>query len=211
MKLHRTILSPQQQSALARLAQPVDARGFYLGGGTALALRLGHRRSIDLDWFSQTKIGSPLVLAERLRRESVPLATTSVAEGTLHGVIAGVQTSFLEYPYARLRALGRAREGFRLASLDDLACMKLGAIVDRGAKKDFVDIYALVKKHRPLHELIALYPKRFQVADVGHVLVALSYFADADATPMPRMLWDVGWEEVRSSLEGWLREAVRRM
>jgi hypothetical protein len=114
-----------------------------------------------------------------------------MAEGTLHGSINGVPTSFLAYD--RLRACARRREGFRIASLDDLACMKLSAIVDRGSKKDFVDVFALCREHRPLHELLQLYARRFRRADVGHVMVALSYFADAEGTPMPRMLWPVTW------------------
>jgi hypothetical protein len=65
-----------------------------------------------------------------------------MAEGMLHGEVAGVPTSFLDDPYPRLRRLLRAREGFRVASLDDLACMKLSALVDRGAKKDFLVAHA---------------------------------------------------------------------
>ncbi|WP_437326091.1 nucleotidyl transferase AbiEii/AbiGii toxin family protein [Sorangium sp. So ce381] len=210
MKLHRGILTAAQRKALDLLGPPATSRGLYLGGGTALALRLGHRSSIDFDWFSDAQLGDPLLLAEKLRIAGVPFATSMIAEGTLYGTVAGVQTSFLQYPYKRLRGLGKARE-FSIASLDDLASMKLSAIVDRGSKKDFVDVFALCTKHRPLHELIGLYQQRFQTADVGHVLVALSYFDDAERTRMPRMYWDIDWKTIRRSVESWIRDAARRL
>ena len=130
MKLHREILGRRQRKALMEIGPAAAATGFYLGGGTALALRLGHRLSVVLDWFSDSRLGDPARLAAALREAGVPLVTTMMAEGTLYGTVERVPTSFLQYPYARLRPLGRAR-GFRIASLDDLACMKFSAIVDR--------------------------------------------------------------------------------
>jgi len=210
MKIHREILGQRQRKALAEIGPPAAAAGFYLGGGTALALRFGHRLSVDLDWFSDARFGDPARLAADLRGAGAPLVTTMMAEGTLYGTVERVPTSFLQYPYARLRPLGRAR-GFRIASLDDLACMKLSAVVDRGSRKDFVDIFALCREHRPLSELLALYARRFATADPGHVMVALSYFADAERTPMPRMIWDVDWAEVKRRMIGWIRETAARL
>ncbi|MFT3767634.1 MAG: nucleotidyl transferase AbiEii/AbiGii toxin family protein [Minicystis sp.] len=194
---------------LKQIGPAVTARGFYLGGGTALALRLGHRISVDLDWFSEASFGDPALLAAALRQAGVPFQTTMMAEGTLHGTVHDVEVSFLHYPYPRLRPLGRARE-FRIASLDDLTSMKLSAVVNRGTKKDFVDIWALCREHRPLDALIDLYQRRYGVEDRGHVLTALCYFADAARTRMPRMLWDVSWATVERQIEGWVVEATRR-
>jgi Nucleotidyl transferase AbiEii toxin, Type IV TA system len=210
MKIHREILGRLQRKALTEVGPAAAAAGFYLGGGTALALRLGHRLSVDLDWFSDARLGDPARLAAELRQAGAPLVTTMMAEGTLYGTVERVPTSFLQYPYARLRPLGRAR-GFRIASLDDLACMKLSAVVDRGSRKDFVDIFALCREHRPLPELLALYARRFATADPGHVMVALSYFADAEQAPMPRMIWDVDWDTVKRSITGWIRETAGRL
>ena len=206
--LHRHILEPAQLRALELLSAPSRKRRLHLGGGTAIALHLGHRRSVDLDWFAPEPIGDPARLAATLPREEVPFVTTHMAEGTMHGEVCGVPTSFLDHPYPRLHPLLRAKEGFRLASLDDLACMKLSAIVDRGVKKDFVDVFALLRR-RSMAELLALYAKRFEAADAGHVLVALAYFDDAERTPMPRMEWPVTWMEVRATIEGAVREASR--
>lgn len=207
--LHRNVLAPAQMRALEVLAEPSRSRRLYLGGGTAIALHLGHRTSVDLDWFTDRRLGDPARLAADLRQAGVPLAAPEMAEGTLHADVGGVPTSFLDYPYPRLGPLLRAREGYRLASLDDLACMKLSALVDRGLKKDFIDVYALLRA-RSLPELLALYERRFQAADPGHVLVALAYFDDAEQSPMPRMIWPVTWSEMRRGIERAVRAVVRR-
>jgi hypothetical protein len=107
--LHREILLPPQHQALRLLSAPSRARRLHLGGGTAIALHLGHRRSVDLDWFATEPIGDPARLAASLRRDGVPLVTTAMAEGTLHGEVAGVETSFLDYPYPRPRCPGLLR------------------------------------------------------------------------------------------------------
>jgi hypothetical protein len=207
MPIHFEVLPAKQRRVLARLGPAATALGFHLGGGTALALHLGHRRSVDFDWFTGRRLRDPHGLARRLRERGIPLATTHVAEGTLHGTIGGVQVSFFEYAHRRLRPFVGAGD-FDLASLDDLACMKLAAIVDRGSKKDFVDVWALGSRHRPLAELLRLYARRYRAADPGHVLVALGYFDDAERTRMPRMIWQSDWRAVRRQIEAWVVETM---
>jgi hypothetical protein len=125
MKIHANVLGMGQQRLLSRLGPLLNAWGYYLAGGTALALHLGHRRSLDLDWFTSRSVGDPLRLAQRLREEKLPFRTKQTARGTLHGMIAGVRVSLLEYRYRLLRPLLDApRFGCVLASLEDLAAMK---------------------------------------------------------------------------------------
>jgi hypothetical protein len=122
----------------------MTAQQFYLGGGTALAIHLGHRRSVDFDWFTQEHITDPLRLAQDLNDQGIVFVTRSIERGTLHGSVSGVQVSFLEYRYPLLQPLvAWPMFGCTLASPEDLACMKLSALAQRGAKKDFIDIYAL--------------------------------------------------------------------
>jgi hypothetical protein len=96
-----------------------------------------------------------------------------------------------------------------LASLADLACMKLSAVSQRGARKDFVDIYALGEHYRPLEELLELYQRKFTVEDIAHVLYGLAYFDDAEKERMPRMLWNVDWRTIKRTIQQWVREAAR--
>ncbi len=63
MRFHVEVLAPAQRRVLGRLGPVLTARGYYLAGGTALALHLGHRRSVDLDWFTPEPLGDPLGLA----------------------------------------------------------------------------------------------------------------------------------------------------
>lgn len=88
--------------------------------------------------------------------------------------------------------------------------MKLSAITARGAKKDFIDIYALGQKHFTIEQMLSFYQQKFDTPDLGHMLIALTYFDDADDEAMPEMLWDVEWMGVRRTIEGWVRDSVDR-
>jgi len=202
----RAILGAAQARVFAETAAAISARGFLLGGGTALALVYGHRRSIDFDWFTAESLGDPLQLAAELREAGVPLEVTGVDRGTLHGTVDGVRLSLLEYRYGLLAApVPVPSSEARLLSLDDIAAMKLSAVTQRGSRKDFVDIHVLATRHKPLKELLEAYSRKFGIADVGHVYFALAYFDDAESEPMPDMLWPLPWDEIKRSLQGWLK------
>ena len=129
--------------------------------------------------------------------------------GTLHGTVHGIRVTFLEYPYPLLRPLALLRPfRSRLASLRDLATMKLAAIGQRGAKKDFVDLYALGTK-LSLTQMLRDYQRRYAIADVGHVLFSLTYFDDAERDRTPHMLWVVQWPTIKKTIRQWVTELVR--
>jgi hypothetical protein len=205
MKPRLNALARSQKTVLTQLAPIATQQGFYLGGGTAIALHLGHRRSIDFDWFTMNPISDPMSLANKIRDEGIDLVTTGVEAGTLHGSISGIKVSFLEYRYPLLGPLSNLK-GFHcnVASLDDLACMKLSALSQRGSKKDFVDIYALMLKHRHLPDLVNLYMQKYDIQDIASVLYGLAYFDDADDEPMPRMLWKTNWTTIKKAIRNWL-------
>jgi hypothetical protein len=95
-----------------------------------------------------------------------------------------------------------------MVSLEDLACMKLSALAQRGSKKDFVDIYALGLRHIPLKEMIRLYQQKYSVKDIGYILYGLIYFDDADRERMPRVFWDLDWRTIKRTIQGWVREVA---
>ncbi len=210
MKFHLEGLNSKQVKILRSAGRILAECGFYLGGGTALAIYFGHRTSVDLDWFLPTGLGDALVLADSLRSDGLAFATTQTGPGTLHGKIWGVRVSFLEFRYPLLRPLTPWKEmGCSLASLDDLACMKLSAIAQRGERKDFCDIYFLGTRHRSLREMLQLYRRKFNVRDISPVLYGLSYFDDAQGERMPRMLSRVPWGTMKKTIEGWVKELGR--
>ena len=207
MTYYKDGLEQDQLEVLEEVGHQMTDWGFYLAGGTALTIYLKHRRSIDLDWFREQSLGDVMVFAQRLRDAGIPFSTHQTAPGTLHGEIQGVRVSFLEFRYSTLNPLTHWDElGIQLASLDDLACMKLSAIAQRGSWKDFLDIYALCTAHRSLQELLPLYQKKFSVQDISPVLYGLVYYDDAEEQRMPVMLWDVPWSQVKSAIREWVRE-----
>lgn len=202
-------MSPAQRSALRRLAALGPLTSFYLGGGTAVALHLGHRRSLDLDWFTEQPLTDPLGLAYELRSAGIDFRTRAVERGTLHGTLSRVPCSFFEYRYPLVSSLVFWDEyGCSVASLDDLACMKLAAVAQRGSKKDFVDIYALGLRHAALASMLSLYRRKFSIEDIAHVLYGLASFDDADRERTPHMLWGVDWRTVKATLQRWVREVA---
>jgi hypothetical protein len=205
MSFHDEILTARQRKALRLLGPATARRDFYLAGGTAIALQLGHRRSVDFDWFLEDRIADPLRLAGEIRDEGIPFQSGQVARGTLYGSLYEVRVSFLEFHYPMLDPLVAWPEyGCRLAGLRDLACMKLSAITQRGSRKDFVDLYALGETGQTLPDMLAWYGEKFGVKDLGHVLYALAYFDDAERERMPRMIWKASWDQVKRTVRAWV-------
>jgi len=86
--------------------------------------------------------------------------------------------------------------------------MKLGAVAQRGSRKDLIDIEALATHHRPIGEMLELYKRKYSTSDVAHVLIALTYFDDAEEEPMPAMVRQTSWQEVKARLRNWVRSAA---
>lgn len=210
VKLHPRVLGRPQLSVLRRLGPFLERSPFYLAGGTALALHLAHRRSVDFDWFSEHPLGDPLGLAAEIQGSGLPLEVASVEKGTLHGRSAGVRLSFLEYRYPLLAPVIPTREpGLRLASLEDIATMKLAAVVQRGSRKDFVDVFALGRS-LGLDAMLTLYRRKYGVRDIGHVIISLAYFDDAEGERMPAMIRHWSWATMKRAIQSWVRQVTVR-
>lgn len=112
------------------------------------------------------------------------------------------------YDYRMLAALTLWQDYcVSLASLDDIACMKLSAITSRGGKKDFFDLHHLIINCRSLAEYLILFREKFQTRDIGHVIRSLVYFEDADNEPSLKMVTRTSWERVKSDFEAWVTAA----
>ena len=199
-------LPKKQINVLKMLGPNMVSKGFYLAGGTALAIHYGHRISIDLDWFTTQSFEDSFLLAQVLRNSGLNLEIEQVSPGTLHGSIQGVRVTFLQYQYPMIKPVQRWKDmNCDLASLEDLACMKLSAIAQRGARKDFCDLYALGKTSFSLQEMLRFYQKKFGIQDIGSVLYGLVYFDDAEDERMPRMLWNVKWRDIKKTILDWVK------
>lgn len=157
---------------------------FYLAGGTALALQLGHRDSIDFDFFTDKNF-STKKLFEKIKKifKNRNIKKIQEEKNTLTIIVnKNIKISFLNYPYKFLGKLIN-EEYFRVASIIDIACMKLSAIVSRAAVKDYVDIYFILKKI-PLNELLKSAEQKFPDLDTNLILKSLVYFEDIDKEPI---------------------------
>jgi len=191
------VLPETTRQAVTVLSQTAKLNQFYLGGGTAVAIRLGHRISQDLDFFSSETFDEDGVI--RWLSEAGRFQLEKKDEQTILGIFEKTKLSFLGYPYPLLSATDTIA-GMHIVSLDDLACMKLDAIASRSTKRDFIDLYCIIKHHRPLAELLQLFSKKYKKINYNliHLKKSLVYFTDADLDPMPVMLdVDIKWQEVK--------------
>ncbi|MGE5644989.1 MAG: nucleotidyl transferase AbiEii/AbiGii toxin family protein [Acidobacteriota bacterium] len=166
----------------------------YLAGGTALALRFGHRISLDLDFFTSELFDEDALLA-RLQA-SPAFSLVAKAPHTIHAVTQGTKVSFLGYPFPLLFPTAQF-EGVAVADPRDIACMKLSAIASRGAKRDFIDLYVASQRFG-LRQILEWFGRKYAKANYSrlHVLKSLTFFADAEKDPMPHMLVALTWDEV---------------
>lgn len=197
MKLHWEILDRARMNLVPRF-KPWTDQGFFLGGGTALALQLGHRTSLVFDFYSTT-VFKPLELVEQLGLPRRQVRLTTQKPDTLHGVVAGVQVSAFRYRYKDL-ARGPRTPELRLASLEDLAAMKILAVTQRGTKRDFIDLYWLCRSFS-IDEILSFAEKKFPMFDRYNGLRGLLYFDEAEAEPARmgvRMLKPIAWGDVKA-------------
>ena len=199
-QLHWDALAPGVREAYDQISRALPDGDFYLAGGTALALLEGHRISVDLDVFSSSMPDLEQLVAQ-LEATLREVEIRSISEKTLYLLLAGTQISIIEYGYPMLHPASAAgTSGLALANHDDLAAMKLSAIANRGSRKDFFDLWVLLRRHRSLSEYLDLYRRKFAQRDIGHVIRSLVYFDEADREPPLRLLIEADWGEVKADL-----------
>ncbi len=193
------MLGARAWGVVRRLAAAGSLEGWILAGGTGLALQYGHRRSVDLDFFRAEAFNSQ-ELIKRLS-EIGSVALQSRAPGTLHLVLDGIRLSYIE-AQAPLLFPGTPYRGLLAADPRDIGVMKIVAIGGRGSRKDFVDLYFILRSGEAIDSLLALLRRRFSKVDYNeyHLLKSLVYFEDAESEPMPRMLRRAPWPEIKKAI-----------
>lgn len=196
--LHDNVVDEATRSVLVRLANLPELSGFYLAGGTAAALQLGHRRSLDIDLFSE-RPWSPDVIAGVLG-SSGDLQIDRLEPGTLVGTLDHVRLSLFKYDALLLHEPVRTELGIPLAALLDIACMKLVAIAQRGSKKDFIDLYHLAEAGVGVRDALLALPAKYPNVryNTVHIARSLAYFDDAESEPDPVMLVPYSWSRIRT-------------
>lgn len=194
--IHIDILTEKQQKLFQILKIEEWIKNFYLVGGTALALQLEHRQSIDFDFFSSNDFNN-LELIEKVRSIGNYKIFTE-DKNTLHGSINEIMLSFIGYKYPLLEKLSYI-DNIKIAGIRDIACMKMSAIASRGSKKDFIDLYYILKQ-KELKEIFKDYFKKYKLNNRYLLLKSLVFFNDADKQPMPIMYNNLSWNEIKKEL-----------
>jgi len=197
MKLHTEAVSDTLLGLLKQLMLAEPLRDFYLVGGTALALRYGHRKSIDIDLFTQAPFDAN-TLTECLEK-AFGLENASNKENTVLGQIHGIKTDFIAHRYPLVGKV-RTIDGIRFLSIEDIAAMKLNAIANRGSKKDFWD-FALLLNHFDREDMLSFFTEKYPNASRWNVEKSLSYFEDAEREPDPIDLSGQTWEKVKAAIQ----------
>ena len=172
-------------------------QNWILAGGTGLALQTGHRISNDFDFF-RTDLQDAIELHEKLKCFG-EYETLQDASHTLTVLLRGTKLSFFKARSAFIFK-GIAYRSFRIADIREIALMKLLAISNKGCRKDFIDLYIILRGETTLQEYFRLLPEKYNTSRINtySILKNLTYFEDAETEPMPRMLVPFIWDECKA-------------
>jgi hypothetical protein len=185
-------LLSKHEKAIKSVIQFIKEGEFYLAGGTAVYYYLKHRKSLDFDFFTQ-KVFDFFQYEHQVR----PYAILFKSKDTIHAEIENVKVSFFYYPYNLLKPLNRIND-ISIADLEDILCMKINAIINRGSRKDFTDVYFIMKELSISPEkCIELFQTKYGPCNPLVIHKAMTYFQDADKEPELTMLKSVKWENIK--------------
>jgi hypothetical protein len=192
--------TPELLELLHELFRIDDLEAFSLGGGTSLALRFGHRTSDDIDLFSQAAFDTESLLQSLCGRFSKPEILNRTS-GSLCLAIREIKVDILHHAYEQLEPPS-LDGGIRFVSLADIAAMKVGAVTNRGSKKDFSDLLLLHQSGITLSDAVELYCRKYGGAGRFLALRSLQFFDDAREEPDPCYLNDWTWALVEAEMTG---------
>lgn len=194
--LHLKTVDPATLELLRQLMKLPALSEKRLVGGTSLALQTGFRKSDDIDLFGTTRTNEP-----ELSKQFAFLGESSIIHNSTNihiWRINGIKVDIVDYPYDWISAC-KMESGIRLAGKEDISAMKLSAVTGRGSKKDFYDIYFLLKEFS-LEHMLQFYQKKYPQGTLFLVLKSLAYFGDADEDVEPTLIKHVLWKDVKASI-----------
>ena len=207
IKYHNKILNNRQKKLFTKL-EILKEEDFYLAGGTGLALQLGHRTSADFDFYISSSFDANNILS-KINKEISVVKIVQIEKDTLILNCDGIIVSFFTYPYPLLKPL-KDLGIIYVASLEDISAMKLIAIIQRGAKRDFIDMYYLIKRIG-LNRIFEFSKKKYKDFNPYLALQSLVYFEDAEKEKISsrkiRLSENVEWKDIKK----YITEEVRKI
>lgn len=172
---------------------------WYLAGGTALALQMGNRKSLDLDFFTAEKDFNEKKLVAHFAKNK-DWVTDIEEKNTIYGQLLGSKISFIAYPFFIPKQKMSWYGEVQVMNPTDIAVMKITAISQRGRKRDFFDLYWCAHNVEPLEIIIKRLPEQYPsiAHDYHHILKALVFFEDAESDPEPEIYFKASWNTVKN-------------
>lgn len=200
-KLHLDVLPLKTKRAFlaCKKLSIFSKNKWYLAGGTAMALQVGHRQSVDLDFFTPQASFNELEV-ERELLNTGKWQTTYRESGTIYGLYDEAKMSLIAYPFFKPSKDRIKYDNISLILPRDIAVMKIVAISQRGRKRDFYDLFWYIKNREPLLDVVLRATTQYpgQDKNITHIIKSLVYFDDAEGDPMPKILFRASWKEVKS-------------
>jgi hypothetical protein len=208
--LFKKTVEPTTLELLVSLQSRNYFKGFNLVGGTAFALYLGHRTSIDIDLFSNFNFDAAQLI--ELIQQDYPIQLYNTASNTIKGRIGNVNIDIIAHRYPYINEPAEI-EGIRMLSEPDIIAMKLNAISVSGQRsKDFVDIYFELENGKySLKDMLKFYQMKYSQSGDMHILKSLLYFDDVDLTDWPVLISKphLKWTEVRTRIENEVLKSIK--
>lgn len=206
--LYTQTVEPNTLSVLKRLQGLPELAKFYLVGGTALALKYGHRLSIDLDLFSEV-FEKELIIAALQKEFGMSFEYEDTpSDWSIFCFIDDIKIDLVKYPHPLIAPV-ELIEGIRISSTEDISAMKINAVFGRASKKDFWDIYELLH-HYSLEQIVGFhvkkYPKQMLLISIPQ---ALSYFEEAEKSETPVSLKNQTWIEIKELIRKRVSDYLR--
>jgi len=196
-KLFWNTITDDMRFVLTEFSQSAVAKNFYLAGGTALSLQIGHRLSVDLDFFSPSEDIPTIRPALEASLSKLPSILADSSWGNLVYLTKNVRVGFYGYGFPLVNPLIE-NEGIRLASVEDIALMKLDAMLSRAARKDFYDLY-FICKNISLKQIFKKADQKYpSIRDFEtQATKRLVYFENAENESEPSLLENIPWQTVK--------------
>lgn len=209
--LKEEVLDKDKKRVIRLQAELVREGRFFLAGGTGLGLRLGHRLSEDLDWFTPTPFEAKRLITKLSSLSEKPTDIVQHGAQTVRAYYKKLETSFIAYAQvpARPEQVHVAGVEIPLADIPIIAAMKAAALHDRGARRDFIDVHAIVSLPGWSIARFIEHASRELPLEPKQIALSLTYFADADKDEMPRGS-KVSWDRVKKDLEKGVRDWQRK-
>jgi predicted nucleotidyltransferase component of viral defense system len=185
-----------------------ELREFSLVGGTALSLKYGHRKSVDLDLFSENKFSNGSVISTLENEFPNFKIENNIEKSGIFCYIENVKVDIVKHPHPLISDIEDI-DGIRMYGTPDIAAMKIKAILGRGRKKDFWDLQTLLE-HYSVKQVIDFYEKKFfnQHLLIG-IAQAIIYFTDAEESETPVSLKGQTWEKVKKQISKKVRDYLK--